>query len=73
MPTSKPRLQAVFDEEVYTQLQKLSEAFGKSLSLLISELVVEALQARAAVKENAFVHDQLRHVLNQLEAQEQST
>lgn len=67
MPTSKPRLQAVFDESVYAQLQELSEATGKSLSLLTSELVVEALEARKAATDGASAIDHLKQALNLLQ------
>ena len=68
MPTAKPRLQVVFEPAVYEQLQRLQQATGKSLSTLASDLVNEALQARAAGSSDASVLDQLRHVVNQLEA-----
>ena len=68
VPTAKPRLQVVFESVIYEQLQKLQQATGKSLSTLASDLVNEALEARAAGSSDASVLDQLRHVVNQLEA-----
>lgn len=68
MPTSKPRLQVVFEPEIYQQLQALQEASGRSLSTVSAELVSEALVAHRAASEGASITDQLRHILNQLEA-----
>ncbi|QNI59136.1 hypothetical protein SynBIOSU31_02270 [Synechococcus sp. BIOS-U3-1] len=62
-----PRLEAVFDEDVYAQLQALSEATGKSLSLLTSELVVKALEACRAATDGASVIDHLKQALNMLQ------
>ena len=67
IPATKQKLQAVFDESVYAQLQELSEATGKNFSLLTSELVVEALEARRAGADGASAIDHLKQALNLLQ------
>jgi len=67
IPATKQRLQAVFDESVYKQFQALSEATGKSLGLLASELVVKGLKARAAAPDGASAIDHLKQALKLLQ------
>ena len=57
----------MFDEEVYEELQSLSKATRKNLSLLTSELVVEALEARKAGADGTSAIDHLNQALNLLQ------
>ena len=69
MPTDKPRLQVLVSKQTHERLQELQKASGKSMSQLGGDLIEEALDARSVGTGKASVIEQLRHVLQQLEAQ----
>lgn len=57
MPTNKPRVYVVLDEQLYSIIKQLSEAEDASMSSIVKDLVKEALELREDIALSEFAKE----------------
>ena len=57
MPTTKPRINVILEEPLYEMVEKLAERDGMSLSMIVRDLVKEALEIREDIALTSFAEE----------------